>query len=380
MIFLSQRREEYMINEQRLVGNFLDMVKISSPSLGEREMGDYLIKVLGDLGLEVSEDNAGEQNGGNCGNIVGVLRAPDKKKILFSAHMDTVLPCDKVVPIVEGKIIKTDGTSVLGGDDKGGIASIIEMLRVIKENNLEHPEIIVVFSIAEEIGLLGAKSFDIKKYAPDYGFILDSSGAPGVAIVKAPYAAKGKITIIGKPAHAGIAPENGINALTVAAHAITKIRLGRIDADTTSNIGTVKGGSAVNIVMPSIEMMYEARSLSGETLKSLLDETMDIFENTAREFGAHFQSDVSIGYDGFIIDEDSDIVKIFKAACDNSKIKMETKSSGGGSDTNIYNGQGVQCLNLAVGMSKVHTTEEFINIDDMTTMAKLLVEIIKGVK
>ncbi|MEF9932536.1 MAG: M20/M25/M40 family metallo-hydrolase [Cetobacterium sp.] len=367
-----------MINEQRLVENFLDMVKISSPSLKEREVGDYLINVLRELGLEVIEDNAGKMNNGNCGNIIGILKSPGKKKVLFSAHMDTVSPCDKITPIVEGRVIKTDGTSVLGGDDKGGIASIIEMLRVIKENNIEHPEIIVVFSIAEEIGLLGAKSFEIEKYQPDCGFILDSSGKPGVAIVKAPYAAKGKITIIGKPAHAGISPENGINALTVAAHAITKIKLGRIDKETTSNIGIVKGGSAVNIVMPSIEMMYEARSLSGDTLKNLLAETMEIFESTVKEFGAEFKSDVEIGYDGFIISEDSPLIAEFKRACDKLGVEVKTLPSGGGSDTNVYNSKGVPCLNLAVGMSKVHTTEEFIVIDDMVDMAKILVEIVKG--
>ena len=199
-----------MIKKDRLVENFLDMVKISSPSKNERAMGDYLLKILKELGLEVREDNAGELNGGNCGNIIGILRAPGKKRLLFSAHMDTVVPCEKVVPVIENDIIKSDGTSILGGDDKGGIAAIIEMLRVIKENNLDHPEIVVVFSMGEEIGLLGSKSFDINSYGVDFGFILDSSGKPGKIITKAPSAARGKITIIGKPAHAGISPENGI--------------------------------------------------------------------------------------------------------------------------------------------------------------------------
>ncbi|MCJ8342247.1 MAG: M20/M25/M40 family metallo-hydrolase [Cetobacterium sp.] len=366
-----------MVKEARLVENFLDMVKISSPSLKEREMGDYLIKVLKELGLEVMEDEAGEKNGGNCGNIIGILKAPGKKKVLFSAHMDTVLPCDKVTPVIEGRIIKSDGTSVLGGDDKGGIASIIEMLRVIKENNLDHPEIVVIFSMAEEIGLLGAKSFNIEKYNIDYGFILDSSGKPGVAIVKAPSAAKGKLIVEGKPAHAGIAPENGINALVVAAEAIGRIKLGRIDEETTSNIGTVTGGTAVNIVMPQIEMMYEARSLDGTKLRALLKETMDIFEETCKKHGAKFENTVKIGYDGFSVDENSEIANIFKKAAQNAGVVSEMKSSGGGSDTNIYNGKGVPCLNLAVGMSKVHTKEEFILIDDMVAMSKVLLEVIK---
>ncbi|MGL4307358.1 M20/M25/M40 family metallo-hydrolase [Cetobacterium sp. SF1] len=366
-----------MVKEIRLVENFLDMVKISSPSLKEREMGDYLIKVLSELGMEVYEDQAGTINNGNCGNIIGVLKAPGKKRVLLSAHMDTVLPCDKVVPVIEGRIIKSDGTTVLGGDDKGGIAAIIETLRVIKENNIDHPEIVVVFSIAEEIGLLGAKSIEIEKYNIDYGFILDSSGKPGVGIIKAPCAAKGKLIVEGKPAHAGIAPENGINALVVAAEAIGKIKLGRIDEQTTSNIGIVKGGEAVNIVMPSLEMMYEARSLNGEVLRNLLSETMSTFEEVCKAHGAQFKNTVEIGYDGFSIDENAEIVKIFERACKKSNILCQLKSSGGGSDTNIYNTKGIPCLNLAVGMTKVHTKEEFIEIDDMVNMAKLLLEIIK---
>lgn len=366
-----------MVKENRLVQTFIDMASISSPSLKEREVGDYLLKALKELGMEAYEDNAGEVHSGNCGNIIGVLKAPGKKKVLFSAHMDTVLPCDKVTPIIKDGVITSDGTSVLGGDDKGGIAAILEMINVIKENNLDHPEIIVVFSIAEEIGLRGARVFDIEKYSPDYSFILDSSGKPGVAIIQAPYSAKGEMKIIGKPAHAGISPENGINALTVASHAITKIRLGRIDSETTSNIGIVRGGEAVNIVMPELSIMYEARSFQGEKLDNLLKETNDIFEATAKEFGAEFINDVKKGYDGFTLDSESEILKCFTKACANVGLECTQKSSGGGSDANVYNTKGFTAVNLAVGMSKVHTKEEFIEIKDMVDTAKLILEVSK---
>jgi len=367
-----------MINETRLVESFLDMVKIPSPSFKERQVADYLKKVLEDLGLEVTEDNAGEKIGGNAGNIIGVLKAPGKKKLLFSSHMDTVLPCDKINPIVENGIIKTDGTSVLGGDDKAGIAAIIEMLRLVKENNLDHPEIIVVFSVAEEVGLLGAQHFDVDKYQPDFGFIIDTGGEPGNLTVQAPAAVKGKLTITGKPAHAGIAPELGINALTVAAHAITKLRLGRIDEETTCNIGVVSGGSAVNIVMPEVKMMYEARSLRDEKLDALVEETMDIFTKTCEEFGAQFKSEVKKGYSSFNMDTDSEVVKMFGTACKKAGIQFTTLASGGGSDTNIYNVKNIPSVNMAIGMSKVHTTEEFIAIKDIVDCSKILVELVRG--
>ena len=366
-----------MINENRLVESFLEMVKISSPSKAEKKIGDYLKKVLTSLGLEVFEDEAGKLINGNCGNIIGILRAPTKKRFLFSAHMDTVVPCKEINPIVENGVIKTDGTSVLGGDDKGGIASIIEMLRVIKENNLEHPEIVVVFSVAEEIGLLGAKAFEIEKYNIDYGFILDSGGKPGKIITQAPSAAKGTITIIGKPAHAGIAPENGINALVVASDAITKMKLGRIDAETTSNIGIIHGGEAVNIVMPEVAFEYEARSLSNKKLEKLLEETKNILKESCEKFGAKLEEDIEITYKGFSLESTEEIVQIVKKACENLGITSETLSSGGGSDTNIYNSKGIKSVNLAVGMSKVHTVEEYIEIVDLVNLSKLLLEIVK---
>ncbi len=370
-----------MINEQRIVDNFLDMVKIPSPSLNERAVADYVKAKLEKMGLEVTEDNAGESCNGNAGNIIGILKAKgsNTKKVLFSAHMDTVLPCDKIVPIMEDGIIKSDGTSVLGGDDKAGIAAILEMVEQLIENNLDHPEIIVVFSIAEEIGLFGARAMDIEKYNPDFGIIIDSGGKPGVITVQAPYAAKGKIEIIGKPAHAGLEPEAGINALVVASHAITKLRLGRVDENTTSNIGVITGGAAVNIVMPSVSMMYEARSFNGKVLDELLAETKAIFTEVATEFGAEFKESIEKGYDGFKVEAGSEILNVLEKACNDINIEYKPMKSGGGSDTNIYNTKGIPSVNLGIGMSKVHTKEEFIKIEDLIGCTKLLLSIIKNV-
>lgn len=366
-----------MIKENRVIDSFVEMIKISSQSRNERAMGDYLINKLKSLGLEVLEDNAGTTCDGNCGNIVGVLKGKGTKKLLFSAHMDTVVPCEKITPVIEEMIIKSDGTSILGGDDKSGIAAIIEAIEVIKENNMDHPEIIVVFSVAEEIGLLGAKAFDIKKYSPDYCFILDSGGKPGGVIVQAPNSAKGEIKIIGKPAHAGIAPENGINALYVASHAISKMSLGRIDQDTTSNIGIVRGGEAVNIVMPEISMMYEARSFSKEKLEKLLAETDKLFTEVAKEHGAEFVNNVVVGYNGFKIEKGEPILKAVEAAANKLGMVYEEKSSGGGSDANVYSAEGYTSVNLATGMSKVHTTEEFIEKKDVIDSARLVLGIIE---
>lgn len=369
-----------MVNCERLISNFINMTKIASPSLKEKDVATYIKNQLISLGLEVFEDNAGEKIGGNSGNIIGILRAPERKRVLLSAHMDTVQPCMNVNPIIENGIIKSDGTTILGGDDKAGVANIIEALKIIKENNFDHPEIVVVFSVAEEIGLQGAKEFDIEKYDPDLAYILDSSGKCGVGIVQTPYAAKGQIKIIGKPAHAGLAPENGINALTVAAHAITKLKLGRIDKETTSNIGMVYGGEAVNIVMPEVTLQYEARSFSGEKLDELLKETDEIIRKEADRFGAKVENAVVKSYSGYHLNEDEEIVNWFRQACEKIGVECVTKSTGGGSDSNIYSEKGYKAMTLGIGMSKVHTKEEYIEIEDLINTTKLVVELIQGIK
>lgn len=366
-----------MVNQERIVENFINMVKIASPSLKEREVADYIKKELKELGLEVIEDNAGKNLGGTTGNIIGILRAPGKSKLMLSAHMDTVLPCENIKPIIENGIIKSDGTTILGGDDKAGIAAIIEGLRIIKEEGIDHPEVIVLCSIAEEIGLKGAKEFEIDSYKPDYSFILDSGGKPGVAIIQTPYNARGEIKVIGKSAHAGIAPETGVNALTVAAHAITKLKLGRVDADTTSNIGMVRGGEALNIVMPEVALKYEARSFSKEKLDNLLSETKEIFKSTTERFGAGYEYNINIEYPGYHLKEDEEIVQCFRKACNNAGFDCVTKSTGGGSDSNIYSGHGYKAMTIGVGMSKVHTKEEFLKIEDLVGTAKLVVELVK---
>lgn len=366
-----------MVNRDRLVETFVEMARISSPSLKEKNVAEYIRKELEKLGMEVYEDNAGEKIGGNVGNIIGVLKGNGRKKIMLSAHMDTVLPCDKVTPIIDGNVIKSDGTTVLGGDDKAGIANIIEAIRVIKEKGIEHSEVVAVFSVAEEIGLLGAQYFNIEKYAPDFSFVLDSSGAPGVAIVQTPYSAKGTLKIIGKPAHAGIAPEEGINALVVASQAITQIKLGRIDKETTSNIGIVNGGEAVNIVMPEVIIHYEARSFSEKKLDDLLGETDKIFREVAEKNGAKFENNVKKGYAGYHIEKNSEILTCFKNACDKVGALYIEQSTGGGSDSNIYNEKGYPALTIGVGMSKVHTKEEFIKIEDLVKTTELMIELIK---
>ena len=349
-----------MVNKQRLIDEFLELVQIDSPSSKEGKVAQVLVKKLEEIGCEVIIDNAGEKTGGETGNVIATLKGNRSgKKILFSSHMDTVSPSIGVKPIIDeaNGIIKSDGTTVLGSDDTAGIAAILEALRNIKENNIDHADIQVVFSIWEEGGLHGAKNLDYSKIDAEYAFVLDSGGSPGEIIVKAPAQDAIKVKITGKPAHAGLQPENGISAIMVAARAI--------------------GGIATNIVMPELEIVAEARSLSEEKLDAQTNHMVETFKNAAKEFGAEIEIEVKRAYGPFNIDETDEIVQLVKKAFSNMNIEGKTASTGGGSDTNILNKNGIKSVNLGIGMKKAHTLEEYIAIEDLINSAVMVGEIIK---
>ncbi len=368
-----------MVNRDRIIKKFIEMASISSLSLKERAMADYLLSELKSIGLEeVYEDGCASEIGGNAGNIVGILRGKGSP-VMFSAHMDTVGPCEDVKPIVEQEIIRSSGNSVLGADDKAGIAAILEMLYYLKESKIEHPDIVVVFSVAEEIRLLGAKSIDLTKLGIKYGFVLDSSGKPGSVVKQAPYHNAINALFKGKSAHAGIEPEKGINAFYVASKAISKLKVGRIDEETTFNPGIAKGGTATNIVMDRFEVYCEARSYSEEKLEKLCSEISAVFKESALEQGAEVEIAIEREYDGFCFDENTDLIKIAKDAAQKCTLQYSAHRLGGGSDANIYNSKNVKTLNLGIGMTKIHSKEEYITIEDLVDNARLITAIVKEI-
>lgn len=368
-----------MVNKERLTNEFIEMCKIWSPALKERNIADYLKKELTSLGLEVSEDDAGSYYGGDTGNVIGILKAPGKKKVLFSAHMDTVTPCENIKPQIKDGVITSDGTTILGADDRAGIVEIMEMLRVIRDNNLDHPEIIVLFTICEEIGLLGAQYFDIKKYNPDYSFFLDGSGV-GSIITNGPFYARGYGKIIGKSAHAGGCPEKGINALTVLAHAITKMRLGRIDEETTANIGYGHGGEASNTVIEEFEFEYEARSLNKDKFNKIIEETFKILNDTATEYGAKFENNIKIMFPGYEVNDEMEIFNLYRNSCKNVGINYSTIKTCGGTDASMFIKSGAIALSIGSGSGgKAHTLEESVEINSMVKCTEILLDLIKNI-
>ncbi|WP_032122937.1 M20/M25/M40 family metallo-hydrolase [Clostridium amazonitimonense] len=367
-----------MINEKRLVENFMSYVQIDSETKNEKEFADFIAKELESIGLEVYRDKAGEKVGSNTGNIIAKLSGTrNGEPILFSCHMDTVSPGVGIKPIIKDGVIYSDGTTILGGDDKGGIAAIVEALKVIKEDNIEHGPVEVVFTIFEEGGLFGAKNLEYDKISAKKAFVLDSGGDVGQIIVKGPAQDKIDVKIIGRPAHAGVCPEEGISAIQVASEAISNMKLLRIDEETTANIGSINGGKVTNIVCPEIEIKAEARSLSSEKLDVQTAHMVECFKKAAEKFGAKAEIDTARAYGPFVIEENDAIVDHAKKACEIIGLKPFTAATGGGSDTNILNGNGIKAINLGIGERKAHTLEEHMKIEDLVNASKLVLEIIK---
>ena len=258
----SEEGEEIMINRERLLAEFFELTKIDSPTMNERQIADLLKNRLDSMGMEVSEDEAGLTIGGNCGNILAYLKGnfPMAPVVLLSAHMDTVDPCLNIEPVLQDGLITSAGSTILGADDKAGIAPIMEALRTIQEQSIPHGDIQVIFNVAEEGGLHGSKNLDKTLLKADLGFVLDCSGGPGEIILAAPGQNRINVTIKGRASHAGVVPEGGISAIVVAAKAIASMQTGRIDDETTSNIGTIQGGRATNIVAERVEITCETRS------------------------------------------------------------------------------------------------------------------------
>ncbi len=368
-----------MINEQRLVDAFMAYVQISSPTKQEGRFAAFICKELEALGLEVRIDDAGEKVGSDTGNVIARLKGnADGDTILFSCHMDTVSPSTFIKPEIRDGIIYSDGTTILGGDNKAGIAAVVEALHTLVENNLNHPDIEVIFSIFEEGGLHGAKNLDFSQIKSKHIFVLDSGGDPGQIIVKGPAQDKLEFKVIGKPAHAGVAPEEGISAIMVASHAISKMNLLRIDSETTANIGRIEGGSVTNIVPAETVVIAEARSLDNDKLKKQSDHMVACFEDAAMAFGAKVEVKVTRMYSAFSVDDNAPIVQKAMAACTNIGLKAYTTASGGGSDTNVFNANGIAAINLGIGEKKPHTLDEHLHIKDLVATSKLVLELIKG--
>ena len=355
-----------MINRQRVLQEFMELVAIASPSGGEREIADALTKKLQTAGLTVEEDGAGEKIGGNAGNLIARLpgNVAGAPVLMLNAHMDSVRPCAGVRPQRNDGVITSAGDTVLGADCKSGIVPILEALRQIREQGLPHGEIVVVFTISEEAGLDGSILIDPAKIRADFGYALDGEEVGSVTTM-APGQNSLDIVVRGKTAHAGVAPEEGINAITLAARALAVIPQGRIDFETTCNVGIIKGGVATNIVPDRVAISAEARSRNLDKLEWLTREIADTFSRIVTAGGGQVETGVKRVYEPFVLAETAPVIATAVKAAAAAGIAARLEATGGGSDANFFNRYGVPTAILGTGMAKVHTTAEFIREEDL---------------
>lgn len=376
-----------MINSERLSAEFARLAAIASPSRREGAISRYLIDRLKGLGAEVTMDDAGPKADSESGNLIARFPARGKEcpPLMVSVHMDTVEPADGVVPVLREGVFSSAGDTILGADDKAGIAEIIEALEVLRETGIPHGPLEVVVTICEEIGLLGAKLLDPQLLQSRRGIALDTSGVD-LVIHRAPCANKLRFEIQGREAHAGIAPEKGISAIELAARAIAVMPLGRIDEETTANIGTITGGQATNIVAKKVVIEGEARSHDAAKLAQQTERMVCCFEQAAREAGREIDGTMVIpeirvevlsDYPLMHVPRQAGILSLIETAATRLGRRVEIRAAGGGSDANIFNSHGIETVILGTGMTNVHTVNESVRVDDMVQVAQLLVEIIR---
>ncbi len=381
------------INRQRLVDTFMSLVRIDSPSKEEGAVAEWISRNFQAIrGCSVCFDNSMESTGSQCGNLIihvdGDIDAPP---LLFNAHMDTVEPGRGIVPLFDGTVFRTDGTTVLGADDKAAIAILFEVIRNLREQQISHGPVDIVLTVCEEIGLLGAKALDTSLLRAKAGYALDTTD-PDMLINRAPEAVRLSIEVVGRAAHAGINPEEGINAIQVAAQALARIQLGRIDHETTANMGTIHGGKATNIVPELVRVEGEVRSHSSDMLRKVQDSITRTFIRAAEAYRSEMnsgqtgrqgtpeppfiQTEVLHDYPAMAVPDDHPLITAAMKAAGTAGRKLHVETTGGGSDANILNSKGLDTLILGIGMQNVHTTSEFILLEDMVRTAELVSGII----
>lgn len=367
-----------MINKDRLVNEFCKLVAVDSVSFKEREMADILSGYLRKLGFSVLEDKAGEYYKGNAGNIYGFLQGElEGDPILLSAHMDTVEPgFGKKAVVHEDGRITSEGNTVLGADDLSGVVAILEAIRSIREQSIKHRSIEVLFPIAEEVYIRGSEVFDYSITKAKEAYVLDLSGPIGTAALKAPTLVSFTAKFKGKAAHAGFAPETGIHAISMAAEAITSIKQGRINAETTVNIGTIQGGLAKNIVPEHCLINGEVRCLDHAGALKHMEEIKGAINRAVQKYNGSVEIETSFGCIAYGIDKSHPVVKRYEKACEELQIPVNYVETFGGSDNNNFVKNGITGIVLACGMNEVHSANEYSHVEDLVKCSSIVYKIL----
>lgn len=355
---------------------FMQLVAISSPAKREAQLATRLVSILTALGATVGRDKAGEFVGGDCGNIIASLpgcgHLADAPPVLLSAHMDTVAPTEGIRASIDDGWVHTDGSTILGADDKAGIAVILQALRELRDEGSPSRPVEVVFTIAEEIGLYGAKYLDLQLITAEEGVVLDSGGPVGTIVTRTPAQDEVNVVFIGRAAHAGVEPEKGVNAIRVAAEAISDMPLGRLDHETTANVGVIEGGTATNIVPDRVTVRGETRGRSEVKLEAQVKSMREACSRAAERHGARFDMTVERSFPTLNLPEDCALVSRMREAAQSAGLPFSMQMRGGGSDANIFNARGIAATNMGLGMENDHSGQERIEVRSLLSAVQML--------
>ena len=358
-----------MINRERLVKTFIELASTDSPSGEEEEVAVGLVNRLEGLGLNVMRDD--------YGNVI----ATDGREnpVMLSAHMDTVEPGRGIKPSVNGDRIVSDETTILGGDCKAGVSAIIEALESLKEDDAPHLPLEVVFTREEEVALLGARNLDFSKINSKEAVVFDGEGPVNRITSSSPTYIGFNVEITGRSAHAGVEPEKGLSAIRVAAELITKLPQGRLDHETTFNVGTIEGGQVRNAVPENAKVVGEFRSMNIETLDSVRLQLTEALDGVRRMFPeAVIEDHLQTDFETYTLADDEPALKRVEAALETLGLEPYMRPSGGGTDGNVFRLKGISAVVVGMADHGMHTKTEYVTIPDLVDAAHFCETVIRA--
>ena len=359
----------------------MELAALPSPPGEERAVADAVLRYLRDLGLEADEDDAGAEIGSTMGNIYARLEpTAEGTPLFFCAHLDTVPPSGPLEPVVEDGVVRNAGGTILGADNKAAVVQMLDGVRRVLAENRPHAGIELVFTPKEEVGLIGAYAFDDSRLQAELGYVYDQAAAPGEIILGAPSAESLQVTFHGRAAHSGMFPEEGRSAVVAAAKAIADLRLGRVDDETTANVGVIEGGTAGNIVPEWCTFLAEARSHDDKKLADLMQEMVDAFSFAATSGDVEVETQARKSYRGYRFKRDDDVVRLAATALEHCGYEVSYALSGGAADANVFNERGRRCVNLANGMTDIHTPDERITVADLEGMVEVTLALVDAAR
>ena len=357
---------------------FTELAAVPSPPGEERQVADVVTRYLRDLGLDVEEDDAGQTVGSTIGNVYARVGGDGDggTPLFFCAHLDTVPPTGPIEPVVDEGVVRNAAGTILGADNKSAVAAMLEATRRVLSQSRPHAGIELLFTPKEEVGLLGAAAFDHRRLTARVGYVYDQAAPIGEVILGAPYSHSMEVRFHGRAAHSGMYPEEGRSAIAAAARAIADLRLGRIDDETSANVGTIHGGTAGNIVPEWCTFLAEARSHDERKLQEIVQEMLDAVSFAAGLEDCEVETEVHKSYRGYRFKREDEVVRLAHAALERSGFTPSYALSGGAADANVFNERGLQCLNLANGMRDIHTPEERIAVEDLERMVDVTLALV----